>query len=206
MTSLLFSPLTIGAVELRNRLAVAPMCQYSGSDGSPTDWHIQHLGQLAYSGAGLVMVEATAVERRGRISHGDLGLYSDDNEVVTAQLLHTLKRLGGPTVFGVQLAHAGRKASCQAPWEGGKPLQKDPWQTVSSTAAPFDSGWHTPVALDRAGIDEVIANYVQAACRAVRVGYQVIEVHCAHGYLIHQFLSPLANDREDECGKIRGRR
>ncbi|MET0379192.1 MAG: NADH:flavin oxidoreductase/NADH oxidase [Spongiibacteraceae bacterium] len=200
MTSLLFSPLQLGPVELSNRLAVAPMCQYSGSDGSPTDWHIQHLGQLAYSGAGLVMVEATAIERRGRISHGDLGLYSDDNEQAMARVLRTCERLGGPTVFGVQLAHAGRKASCQAPWEGGKPLTKDAWEAVSSTANPFDNGWHVPVALDQAGIDEVIANYVQAARRAVSIGFKVLEVHCAHGYLIHQFLSPLANQRDDNYG------
>jgi len=202
MSSLLFTPMALGWVELANRLAVAPMCMYSGVDGCMTDWHVQHLGQLAYSGAGLVIVEASVVERRGRISGGDLGLYSDDCEQAAERVLRYCERLGGPTVFGVQLAHAGRKASCQAPWEGGKPLSAAAggWQTVSSSARPFDDGWHAPIALTEEGIQEVIESFVQAAQRAVRIGYRVLEVHCAHGYLIHQFLSPIANDREDGYG------
>lgn len=202
MSSLLFSPMTLGKVELPNRLVVAPMCQYSAVDGCATDWHLQHLGQLAYSGAGLVIVEASAVERRGRISAGDIGLYSDDNEQAMARVLRYCERLAGPTVFGVQLAHAGRKASCRAPCDGGGPLTAaaGSWETVSSTARPFDDGWHSPLALTEDDIGAVIASFVQAAQRAVRVGYRVLEIHCAHGYLIHQFLSPIANDREDRYG------
>ena len=202
MASRLFESVRIGELELRNRIAVAPMCQYSATDGSATDWHLQHLSQLAYSGAGLVMVEATAVERRGRITHGDLGLYSDDNEAALDRVLSTARRLGGSTRFGIQIAHAGRKASSQLPWLGGAALSsgEDPWVTVSSSSRPFGENWHTPHALSKAEIDATIAAFVQAAQRAVRLGFDVIEIHSAHGYLLHQFLSPIANAREDEYG------
>ncbi|HEY5808129.1 MAG TPA: NADH:flavin oxidoreductase/NADH oxidase [Povalibacter sp.] len=202
MTSRLFDPVAIGEVELPNRIAVAPMCQYSADDGSATDWHLQHLSQLAYSGAGLVVVEATAVERRGRITHGCLGLYSDDNEASLKRALDAARRVGGNTRFGIQLAHAGRKASSQLPWKGAAALTSadDPWQTVSSAATPFGEGWHTPAALTTQEIDGLIAAFVQAAKRAVRIGFEVIEVHSAHGYLLHQFLSPLANSRSDQYG------
>ena len=202
MPSRLFEPIAIGAVELPNRLVVAPMCQYSASDGSATDWHLQHLSQLAYSGAGLVVVEATAVERRGRITHACLGLYSDDNEATLERALHAARRLGGPTRFGIQLAHAGRKASTHRPWQGGAPLgpSEDPWQTVSSSATAFGEGWHVPHALTSGEIDEVVGAFVRAAQRAVRIGFDVIEVHSAHGYLLHEFLSPLANTRTDDYG------
>ena len=202
MTSRLFEPIAIGEVELPNRLVVAPMCQYSASDGSATDWHLQHLSQLAYSGAGLVVVEATAVERRGRITHACLGLYSDDNEAALDRVLHAARRLGGPTRFGIQLAHAGRKASTHRPWQGGAPLgpAEDPWQTVSSSATPFAEGWHLPHALTSAEIDGAVGSFVQAAHRAVRLGFDVIEIHSAHGYLLHQFLSPLVNSRTDDYG------
>ncbi len=202
MPSQLFSPINLGPVEIGNRLAVAPMCMYSGVDGCATDWHLQHLGQLGYSGAGLVMVEASAVERRGRISHGCLGLYSDDNEAAMAQVLARVQRIAGDTVFGVQLAHAGRKGSCHPPWLGGKPLAdgEDPWQTVSAVADPFDEGWHSPLALGREELPALVDAYVQAALRAVRIGFRVLEIHCAHGYLLHQFLSPLCNTRDDEFG------
>src|SRR4029079_17270159 len=179
MPSLLFQPMTIGEVELSNRLVVAPMCQYSASDGSATDWHLQHLSQLAYSGAGLVMVEATAVERRGRITHACLGLYSDDNEAALERALYPARRLAGPTRFGIQLAHAGRKASTHRPWQGGAPLgsAEDPWQTVSSSATPFGEGWHVPHALTSAEIDATAEAFVQSAHRAVRLGFDVIEIH-----------------------------
>jgi 2,4-dienoyl-CoA reductase-like NADH-dependent reductase (Old Yellow Enzyme family) len=202
MSSRLFEPIAIGAVQLPNRLVVAPMCQYSASDGSATDWHLQHLSQLAYSGAGLVVVEATAVERRGRITHACLGLYSDDNEAALERAMHAARRLGGPTRFGIQLAHAGRKASTHRPWEGGAPLgpAEDPWHTVSSCATPFGEGWHIPHALSSAEIDATVEAFVQSARRAVRIGFEVIEIHSAHGYLLHEFLSPLVNTRTDDYG------
>jgi 2,4-dienoyl-CoA reductase-like NADH-dependent reductase (Old Yellow Enzyme family) len=202
MTSRLFEPIAIGDVQLPNRLVVAPMCQYSASDGSATDWHQQHLSQLAYSGAGLVVVEATAVERRGRITHACLGLYSDDNEAALERVLQAARRLGGPTRFGIQLAHAGRKASTHRPWQGGAPLgpAEDPWQTVSSSATAFGEGWHVPHALTSSEIDTTVGSFVQAAQRAVRLGFEVIEIHSAHGYLLHEFLSPLVNARTDEYG------
>jgi len=202
MASRLFEPIAIGEVELPNRLVVAPMCQYSASDGSATDWHLQHLSQLAYSGAGLVMVEATAVERRGRITHSCLGLYSDDNEAALERALHAARRLGGPTRFGLQLAHAGRKASTHRPWDGGAPLgpAEDPWQTVSSSATAFGEGWHVPRVLTRDEIDATVADFAHSARRAVRLGFDVIEIHSAHGYLLHEFLSPLVNARTDDFG------
>jgi len=202
MSSRLFESLAIGAVQLPNRIAVAPMCQYSADDGSATDWHLQHLSQLAYSGAGLVMVEATAVERRGRITHGDLGLYSDDNEAALKRALDAARRLGGPTRFGIQLAHAGRKASTRLPWKGAAPLDssEDPWQTVSSNATVFGDGWHVPHALTTGEVESLVAAFAAAAQRAARIGFEVIEVHSAHGYLLHQFLSPLVNQRDDQYG------
>jgi 2,4-dienoyl-CoA reductase-like NADH-dependent reductase (Old Yellow Enzyme family) len=202
MASRLFDPIAIGEVELPNRIAVAPMCQYSADDGSATDWHWQHLSQLAYSGAGLLMVEATAVERRGRITHGDLGLYSDDNEAALKRAVDAARRVGGQTRFGIQIAHAGRKASTRVPWEGGAPLAtaEDPWVTVSSSSAAFGDGWHVPKTLTTQEIDALVAAFVQAAKRAVRIGFDVIEIHSAHGYLLHQFLSPLVNVRTDEYG------
>lgn len=202
MSSRLFAPIALGDVEIPNRLVVAPMCQYSADDGSATDWHLQHLSQLAYSGAGLVVVEATAIERRGRITHGCLGLYSDDNEAALARVIRAARRVGGPTRFGVQLAHAGRKASSRRPWQGGAPLaaNEDPWQTVSSTATPFADGWHIPRALTSDEIEGTVAAFVTAAQRAMRIGFDVIEIHSAHGYLLHEFLSPLVNERTDAYG------
>ena len=202
MPSRLFEPIAIGEVELPNRLVVAPMCQYSASDGSATDWHLQHLSQLAYSGAGLVVVEATAVERRGRITHACLGLYSDENEATLERALHAARRLGGSTRFGIQLAHAGRKASTHRPWDGGAPLgsAEDPWQTVSSCATAFGDGWHVPHALTAGELDGIAAAFARAAQRAVRLGFEVIEIHSAHGYLLHEFLSPLVNTRTDDYG------
>lgn len=204
MSSRLFEPLAIGPVTVPNRIAVAPMCQYSAHDGcADPDWHTQHLMNLAMSGAGLVMIEATAVERRGRITHGCLGLWSDETQDALARALAAARRVALPgTRFGIQLAHAGRKASTQRPWEGGSTLaaDADPWTTVSSSAEPFTAGWHTPEALDDAGIERVVAAFVQAAQRAADLGIEVVELHAAHGYLMHQFTSPLANRRTDRYG------
>jgi 2,4-dienoyl-CoA reductase-like NADH-dependent reductase (Old Yellow Enzyme family) len=199
----LFSPIALGRLQVANRIAVAPMCQYSANDGCASDWHLQQWMTYALSGAGMVTVEMTDVERRGRISHGCLGLYSDANEAAARRALDAARRVASPgTVFGTQLAHAGRKASCHRPWEGGGPLQsgEDPWQTVSASAIPFSEGWHTPHALTEDEILEVVGHFGEAARRAERAGFDFIELHGAHGYLIHQFLSPLSNKRTDRWG------
>jgi len=203
MTSSLFQPITLGGLTFPNRIAVAPMCQYSAEDGSASDWHLYHWMNLAMSGAGMVTVEMTDVERRGRISHGCLGLYSDDNEAAAKRTLDAARRVAAPdTKFGVQLAHAGRKASNRKPWEGGGPLQpgEDPWQTVSASAVAYDTGWNVPHALEDDEILEVIARFAQSAARAERAGFDFAELHAAHGYLIFQFLSPLSNQRTDRWG------
>ncbi|HTV66975.1 MAG TPA: NADH:flavin oxidoreductase/NADH oxidase [Rhizobiaceae bacterium] len=203
MSAALFQPIQLGGLEFANRIAVAPMCQYSADDGSVTDWHLQHWMNLGMSGASMITVEMTDVERRGRISHGCAGLYSDHNEVAAKRTL-AAARLVSPegTRFGVQIAHAGRKASCQRPWEGGGPLNahQDPWQTVSASALPFNDGWHTPHALEDGEIVELIGKFADSARRAVRAGFDFIEIHGAHGYLINQFLSPLSNQRTDRWG------
>jgi 2,4-dienoyl-CoA reductase-like NADH-dependent reductase (Old Yellow Enzyme family) len=199
----LFSPLQLGPVALANRIVVSPMCQYSADDGDATDWHLQHLMQLAMSGAGLVMVEATAVERPGRITLGCLGLYSDGNERALARVLAAARKVAVPgTRFGIQLAHAGRKASTQRPWEGGRPLgpADGAWETVGPSAVPFVPGGPAPAALDEAGLTHVLDAFRQAAGRAVRLGFEAIELHMAHGYLLEQFLTPLANRRSDAYG------
>jgi 2,4-dienoyl-CoA reductase-like NADH-dependent reductase (Old Yellow Enzyme family) len=204
MTSpVLFSPTVVGGLTLPNRIAVAPMCQYSADDGSATDWHIQHWMTLAISGAGMVTIEASGVERRGRITHGCLGLYSDHNEAAAQRTLAAARRVAHPgTRFGIQLAHAGRKASTQYPWHGGGSLSQheDPWQTVAPSALSYAHGWHVPKALDEAGIEQVTQAFVDAALRAVRAGFDFLELHFAHGYLVHQFLSPLSNHRTDHFG------
>jgi 2,4-dienoyl-CoA reductase-like NADH-dependent reductase (Old Yellow Enzyme family) len=203
MTTHLFSPITLGSLEFPNRIAVAPMCQYSADDGSATDWHLQHWMSLAMSGAGMITVEMTDVERRGRISHGCLGLYSDHNEAAARRALDAARRVATPGAkFGVQLAHAGRKASNQRPWEGGGPLApgQDPWQVVSASAIPFAEGWPVPHAFEESEIDALVAQFGLAAERAARAGFDFIELHGAHGYLLHQFLSPLSNKREDAYG------
>ncbi|SFT89527.1 NADH:flavin oxidoreductase/NADH oxidase [Mesorhizobium sp. YR577] len=203
MTKHLFSPITLGNLEFPNRIAVAPMCQYSADDGSATDWHLQHWMNLAMSGAGMVTVEMTDVERRGRITHGCLGLYSDHNEAAARRTLDAARRVAAPgTKFGVQLAHAGRKASNRRPWEGGNALgpDEDPWQIVSASAIAFDEGWQVPEALDEAGIERIVSAFADAAKRAARAGFDFIELHSAHGYLLHQFLSPLSNKRTDKWG------
>lgn len=203
MTAQLFSPITLGGLEIPNRIAIAPMCQYSADDGSATDWHLQQWMMYAMTGAGMVTLEMTDVERRGRISHGCLGLYSDANEAAAKRTLDAARRVAQPGVrFGPQLAHAGRKASCQRPWEGGGPLgpTQDPWPVVSATAIPYAEGWQTPHALDEDEIQALIGHFVDAAHRAERIGFDFIELHGAHGYLLHQFISPLSNRRTDRWG------
>jgi 2,4-dienoyl-CoA reductase-like NADH-dependent reductase (Old Yellow Enzyme family) len=202
MTSPLFSPVTLGAVSLANRIVVAPMCQYSADDGSATDWHLQHLGSLALSGAALLMIEATAVERQGRITHGCLGLYSDANEAALGRVLALLRSIGCHAKVGIQLAHAGRKGSAQRPWEGGQALKAEAgaYPTVAPSALPFDASWHTPAQLDAAGMGRIKDAFVSAARRAARLGLDAVELHAAHGYLLQEFFSPLANRREDAYG------
>ncbi len=201
--SQLFSPLKMGPLALPNRIVVAPMCQYSAVDGTASDWHLQHLMQLGMTGAGLVMVEATGVERIGRISHGCLGIYSDENEAAIARVLGAARKVAPPgTCFGIQIAHAGRKGSTHVPWKGGKWLgpDEDPWETVAPSAIPFAEGGPPPAALDEVGLARVKAAFCQAAKRAVRLGFEVIELHNAHGYLLHEFVSPLSNKRTDGYG------
>ena len=198
-TSHLFSPIKLRDLELWNRIVVAPMCQYSAEDGNMTDWHIQHLGSLANSGAGLVIAEATGVEMAGRISHGCPALSSDAHEAAMKHVVDTCKRYG-TAAMGIQLGHAGRKASAQRPWEGGRALSLDPWQTKSASALPFDEGWHTPHGMTLEDIEQVKAAFVDATRRADRAGFDLIEIHAAHGYLLNQFLSPLSNTRNDQYG------
>ncbi len=203
MTAPLFQPIAIGGLTFPNRIAIAPMCQYSADDGSATDWHLHQWMNYAMSGAGMVTVEMTNVERRGRISHGCMGLYSDHNEAAARRALDAAKLVAAPgTKFGVQLAHAGRKASCQRPWEGGGPLKadQDPWPIVSASAIAYDEGWQVPHALEEQEILQVIEHFADAARRAARAGFDFIELHGAHGYLIFQFLSPLSNHRTDRWG------
>ncbi|TIP24574.1 MAG: NADH:flavin oxidoreductase/NADH oxidase [Mesorhizobium sp.] len=203
MTPSLFQPITLDGLTFPNRIAVAPMCQYSADDGSASDWHLYHWMNLAMSGAGMVTVEMTDVERRGRISHGCLGLYSDDNEAAARRALDAAKRVAAPgTKFGTQLAHAGRKASNRKPWEGGGPLNadQDPWPIVSASAIAYDTGWQVPRALEDEEILQIIERFAEAARRAERAGFDFIELHAAHGYLIFQFLSPLSNQRTDRWG------
>ncbi len=201
--SLLFSPLQLGPLPLSNRIVIAPMCQYSADRGAATDWHAFHWPNLALSGAGLLIIEATAVEPRGRISWGDLGLWDDATEAAFARALSAARHYSRMPI-GVQLAHAGRKASTHLPWEHkGAAIAPDApngWQTVSASAAPYAEGDPAPVALDEAGIREVIDAFAASARRAERLGLDLIEIHAAHGYLLHQFLSPLSNTRTDAYG------
>jgi 2,4-dienoyl-CoA reductase-like NADH-dependent reductase (Old Yellow Enzyme family) len=201
MGSQLFSPFTVRSLTLENRVVVSPMCQYSAVDGTAQDWHLMHLGQFATSGVGLLITEAAAVEPRGRITPQCLGLYADENEAALKRIIDFC-RLHGNAALGIQLAHAGRKASTHRPWEGRHPLAADEgaWQTVSSSDLPHDEGWHQPQPLDRTGMAQVKAAFVAATQRAERIGFDLIECHAAHGYLLHQFLSPIANRRTDDYG------
>ena len=198
----LFTPLQLGPLRLDNRIVIAPMCQYSATEGTPGDWHLIHLGHLALSGAGLMILEATAVEAEGRISPGDLGLYSDANEEGLARVL-AATRAHSPIKIAMQLGHAGRKASSRAPWEGGKqipPGEPGGWKAYAPSAVPHAPTEDAPIALDAAGLARIRNAFVDAARRAARLGLDGLEIHAAHGYLLHQFLSPLANHRDDEYG------
>jgi 2,4-dienoyl-CoA reductase-like NADH-dependent reductase (Old Yellow Enzyme family) len=207
MTAQLFTPVELGGVTLPNRIVVSPMCQYSAVDGSAQPWHQVHYGMLAMSGAGLLCLEATHVEREGRITQGCLGLYSDENEAALKPVVDWIRGWMPGVKLGVQLAHAGRKASAQRPWKGGGPLtQADapdlPWTTYGPSALAYDpyKHWHTPVALDAVGLKRVKQAFVDAAERSLRLGFDVIELHGAHGYCLNQFLSPISNHRTDEYG------
>ncbi|MGB2497814.1 MAG: NADH:flavin oxidoreductase/NADH oxidase [Planktomarina sp.] len=203
MASQLFSPITLAGIELRNRIIVAPMCQYSADQGAATDWHLMHLGQYAVSGVGLIITEAVGVEMAGRISPGCLSLCTDAHEASLKRVVEFCQTFGN-TTMGIQLSHAGRKGSTDLPWLGGKPIAaSDPrgWATEAPSATAYAPvGWETPAALDAAGLARIKAAFVDAAIRADRIGFEVAELHAAHGYLLHQFLSPLSNLRTDGYG------
>ena len=204
MTANLFTPIQLGGITLPNRVVVAPMCQYSADDGSMTDWHLVHLGSMACSGAGLFVVEKTNVTREGRITHGCTGLYNDHNEAAMARAVQVYRGITSNPI-GIQIGHAGRKASAQVPWLGGKALGPDesPWQTVAPSAIAFGEGWHVPREFSKDDLRKLLDAYVAAALRSKRIGFDLLELHSAHGYLLQQFLSPLANQRTDEYGRDR---
>lgn len=200
--SQLFTSMKLGELTLANRIIIAPMCQYSALDGSATDWHMIHLGHLALSGAAMLIIEATAVSAMGRITAGDLGLYSDANEIAIGRVIDAI-RSWSPISVAMQLSHAGRKASSQKPWDGGAQIKPDApggWTTLAPTALPHALHEVAPSALDKAGMQQIRDDFANTARRAARLGIDGIEVHAAHGYLLHQFLSPLANQRSDEYG------
>jgi len=200
--SKLFSPIKLGPIELANRIAIAPMCQYSAEQGFATDWHMIHLGHLALSGAGLLTIEATAVTEEGRITYADLGLWSDEHAAALEPVINAMRK-HAPIKIAIQLAHAGRKASSEVPWLGGANIPADHengWQTVAPSALPHADGETVPQALDAAGLQRIKDGFVAAARRADALGLDAIELHGAHGYLLHQFLSPLSNRRDDGYG------
>ncbi|MCC6492412.1 MAG: NADH:flavin oxidoreductase/NADH oxidase [Pirellulales bacterium] len=197
----LLTPLKIRGERLRNRIAMSPMCQYCAENGMANDWHLVHLGSRAVGGAALVMVEATAVTAAGRISPLDMGLWTDDHAEPLARIARFIASQGA--VPAIQLAHAGRKASCEVPWRGGAPLRPEEggWSPVAGPSpVPFDEGSPTPEPLDPQGIHEITDAFAAAALRAVSAGFRVLEIHAAHGYLLHEFLSPLSNERTDQYG------
>lgn len=197
----LLSPLSIRGVTLRNRIVMSPMCQYVAHEGLADDWHLVHLGSRAAGGVALVMVEATAVTRDGRITPGDMGIWSDEHIEPLARIARFVHSQGA--IAGIQLAHAGRKASCDLPWKGGAGLltaEAGGWPVVGPSAIPFDDGNPIPRALDEAGISAIVAAFEAAARRALAAGFRIVEIHAAHGYLLHEFLSPLSNHRHDDYG------
>ncbi len=198
--SQLFSPFQLRGVTFANRVFVSPMCQYSSEDGLPTDWHLVHLGSRAVGGAGLVIVEATAVSPAGRITPWDSGIWSDTHAAAFQPIAKFLKAHG--SIAGIQLAHSGRKASTDSPWRGGKSLPPDRggWQPVAPSPLPFDAGSQMPRAMTVAEMDELVEQFVTATHRSLKAGFEVVELHLAHGYLLHEFLSPLSNHRADEYG------
>ena len=196
--SVLFSPLRLRGLELRNRIFVSPMCQYSCADGLAADWHLVHLGSRAVGGASLVMAEASAVEPIGRISPGDAGIWSDAHAQAWAPVARFIRSQGAAPA--IQLAHAGRKASTAVPWEGGGPLKSGAWTPVGASAIPFDAGYATPHELSSPEIAAIAARFADSAKLALAAGFEVVELHYAHGYLVHSFLSPLSNHRQDAYG------
>jgi 2,4-dienoyl-CoA reductase-like NADH-dependent reductase (Old Yellow Enzyme family) len=197
----LLSPLTIRGVSFRNRIAMSPMCEYSAQDGFANDWHLVHLGSRAVGGIALIMVEATAVSAEGRISPGDLGIWKDEHIELLARIAKFVHSQGA--VAGIQLAHAGRKASCDLAWKGGASLKSSEqggWPVVGPSPVPFDEAHPVPVPLDEGGIAGVIDAFEAGARRALKAGFKVLELHAAHGYLLHEFLSPISNHRNDQYG------
>ncbi|HYE42560.1 MAG TPA: oxidoreductase, partial [Caulobacteraceae bacterium] len=200
--SALFSPIAVGPLRLANRITIAPMCQYSAIDGVPQPWHVQHLGSLALSGAGLVVAEATGVEPEGRISPDDTGLWNDAQEDAFRRIIDGIRTYSGARI-GVQLAHAGRKASTRSPFKDGPAkvgVEEGGWVPFAPSAEAFKDGWHVPQALDETGLERVKQAFAAAARRADRAGFDVVELHAAHGYLLHEFASPLSNRRTDRYG------
>jgi 2,4-dienoyl-CoA reductase-like NADH-dependent reductase (Old Yellow Enzyme family) len=200
--SALFQSIRVRNLDLPNRIVIAPMCQYSAEDGCMNDWHLIHLGQLALSGAALLTIEATAVLAEGRITYADVGLWNDETEAAIGRTIKSLRRWSDIPI-AIQLAHAGRKASTEVPWKGGHQFAPDHplgWQTVGPSAIPYAEGQVGPVPLDREGLRRVREAFAASAVRAARLGIDLIQLHAAHGYLLHQFLSPLSNLREDEYG------
>jgi 2,4-dienoyl-CoA reductase-like NADH-dependent reductase (Old Yellow Enzyme family) len=210
-TSLLFTPLSLRQVKARNRIVISPMCQYSAKNGIANDWHLVHIGKFAQGGAGIVFVEATAVEERGRITHGDVGIWSDEHVAPLRRIAHFVKDQGA--VPAIQLAHAGRKASMQRPWHGNGPITdddrtrgEDVWPIVAPSPIPLDQGWLVPIELSAGDLATVKEAWRRAAERALAAGFEIVEIHSAHGYLLHQFLSPLANRRNGPYGgDLKGR-
>ena len=204
MPAKLFTPIQLGGITLPNRIVVSPMCQYQADDGCMNDWHLIHLGHLAYSGAGLLVLEATHVTREGRITHNCAGLYNEHNEAAMKRIVDACRRVRKDPI-GIQLAHAGRKASSQIPWEGRSALGpgESPWQTVAPSAIAFAEGWHTPRELSASEMKDLVDKFVASAERAKRIGFDAAELHSAHGYLLHEFLSPLSNRRSDAYGRDR---
>jgi 2,4-dienoyl-CoA reductase-like NADH-dependent reductase (Old Yellow Enzyme family) len=198
----MFSPISIGGLTLRNRIVIAPMCQYSAEDGQMTDWHLIHLGTLSSSGAGILTIEATAVSPEGRISYGDVGLYSDQCEAAMRRVLDGIRRWSDMPI-ALQIGHAGRKASSEVPWKGGSqiaPDKLDGWKAVAPSAVPFRESYDAPMELDRDGLSRLRAAFADSVSRAARLDLAAIQIHAAHGYLLHQFLSPLSNRRTDTYG------
>lgn len=198
MAPKLFTPLKLRSVEIKNRIWVSPMCQYSSTDGYANDWHFVHLGARAVGGAGLVMVEATGVSPEGRITPGDLGIWDDGHVAYLKKIASFIEQNG--SVPAIQLAHAGRKASCSSPWDGDEPLLRGAWETVAPSSVPFDDSWPAPREASLRDIDSIVNQFVKGTQRAHAAGFKVVEIHMAHGYLLHSFLSPLANKRTDEFG------
>jgi 2,4-dienoyl-CoA reductase-like NADH-dependent reductase (Old Yellow Enzyme family) len=202
---MLFEKIRLREVEAKNRIVVSPMCQYSALDGQVSDWHLVHLGKFAQGGAGIVFVEATAVEKRGRITHGDTGIWDDAHVAGLKRIASFIRDQGA--VPGLQLAHAGRKSSMARPWYGNGPLTQadtdrgdSAWSTIAPTETPIGEGWIPPRAMKKGDLEVVLNAFKQAVRRAHAAGFDIIELHAAHGYLLHTFLSPLSNSRTDEYG------